>query len=116
MTSNALIALVLALAAAIGFGGYQYQRAERYQSQVEPLKESLRDARNASEGHRKALAACVAESLRVSEANRRALKEAAVARDLAASELEEYLRRLDSPGADCDEILKAKVCPRLMGY
>lgn len=111
MTSNVLIGLVLALLLALGFGGYQYQRAERYQEKVEPLQTSLTASRSA-------LRACVAEGVRLRREGQEALARAIAARESALRDLEDFERRLsrDDLPQDCDAILKVKVCPALMDY
>ena len=102
---------VIALAVALGFGGYQYQRAERYQEKVKPLEESLRASTSALRG-------CVAEGVRLRREGQDALAAAIAARESASKANEDFQRRLDGGDLpeDCDAILKVKVCPRLMDY
>ena len=118
-----LIASLL-LNAGLGVGLYAQRAATKMEAakvkpleaQVTQLKGELTDAEKKSEGYRTALQQCEESKVRVASENAAAAAAAAASAAKATAAAEDFLNRLGSHPAGCEDILKAKVCPALMDY
>lgn len=118
MSISGWVILVLAVLCVV-LGSFAYAKHEEMKAtaaMVAPLKQAAKDAAAIAEAHRKARQACADAAIKSVKDNQQAIARAVAGAKADAAANEEFQKRLDNAPADCDEILKAKVCPALFPY
>lgn len=114
-----LYAILALLAAVVGLAGWNHiLRADNraMAAQVQPLRQAAKDAAKLDDRYRTELQQCEASKLALKQANDDAIAQAGKDAQAAFASGEAYQKTLDSSPKGCDSILKATVCPALMGY